>query len=124
MRPAPSRTPDSQQRPVPISEADFQAQVVELAGLLGWRHLHVRRTVGRGRKWTTSTNLQGWPDLLLWHERQRRVLAAELKTDAGRATPEQLEVLDSLRVAGLEAHLWRPRDWDQITRVLGRPEGR
>lgn len=71
-----------------LSETDFQEQVVSLMGLLGWHHLHVRRTIGRGRKWVTSTNLAGWPDLLAWSPRRRRVLAAELKSERGQATPE------------------------------------
>lgn len=102
------------------SEASFQAQVVELAEWLGWRVMHVRATVGRGGKHTTATSVAGWPDLFLWHEAQARTMAAELKSDAGRATPEQVQVLDSLRAAGVEVRLWRPRDWDEITSVLGR----
>ena len=28
------------------TEAEFQQQVIDLAHLLGWKHLHVRRTIG------------------------------------------------------------------------------
>src|SRR5690606_29558723 len=91
------------------TEAEFQAQVVELATITGWRHLHVRRTVGRGRKWTTSTNLAGWPDLLLW--KPGRVVAAELKSAKGKTTAEQEDVLASLAAAGIETHVWRPSDF-------------
>jgi hypothetical protein len=104
-------------RPLPdVSEADFQKQVVELAGICGWHHLHVRRTIGRGRKWTTSTNLAGWPDLLLW--RTGEVIAAELKSERGVVSPEQCEVLDSLRDAGVRCFVWRPSDFEAIAKVL------
>lgn len=101
-----------------MTEAEFQAQVVELATITGWRHLHVRRTIGRGRKWTTSTNLAGWPDLLLW--RPGRIIAVELKTDVGKVTDDQEDVLRSLSDAGVEAFVWRPADWDVIASTLGR----
>lgn len=104
------------------TEAEFQAQVVELATICGWQHLHVRRTIGKGHRWTTSTNVIGWPDLFLW--KPGRVVAAELKSETGIATPEQLAVLESLAAAGIETHLWRPSDFDEITRTLGaRPAG-
>lgn len=101
-----------------MTEAEFQAQVVELATITGWRHLHVRRTIGRGRKWTTSTNLAGWPDLLLW--RPGRIIAVELKTDVGKVTDDQEDVLRSLAEAGVESFVWRPSDWDLIATTLGR----
>ena len=90
------------------TEAEFQEQVVQLLNLTGWRHLHVRRSIGKGRKWVTATNLVGWPDLLCWHERQRRVLALELKTETGKTTAEQDAVLASLGAAGVEAMVLRP----------------
>lgn len=102
----------------PLLEVDFQATVVEAAGALGWQHLHVRRTIGRGKRWVTATNLVGWPDLLLWHERQGRVVAIELKSEAGRATTEQLEVLRSLEAAGVETHVFRPSQWEELCSVL------
>ena len=100
-----------------LDEATFQSQVVELAGMLGWRHLHVRRTRGRGGAWTTSTNLPGWPDLFLWHPRHG-TLAAELKSQRGELRPEQSEVLASLRAAGVDARVWRPSDWTEIQSTL------
>lgn len=100
----------------PITEAQWQATVVELLGALGYRHLHVRRTIGRGRKWTTATNLAGWPDLLAW--RPGRVVAIELKSESGRPTSAQLEVLESLADAGVEGRVVRPSEWDDLVRWL------
>lgn len=101
-----------------ITEADWQQQVIDLAHLYNWRHLHVRRSIGKGRSWQTTTNVIGWPDLVLWHESQRRVIAAELKSDTGKATPEQIEVLRSLEAAGLETHIWRPSDLERVASTL------
>lgn len=85
-----------------VTESEWQAQVVELATINGWRHLHVRRTIGRGRRWTTSTNVIGWPDLLLWHPVDRRICALELKVHPKKPTDDQLAVLDGLRASGIE----------------------
>lgn len=96
----------------------FQDTVVAVAHLAGWRHLHVRRTIGRGRKWVTSTNRTGWPDLFLWHP-IRGFAAFELKVKRDRATPEQLVVLAELSAAGAVAFVAYPADWDRIIAVLG-----
>jgi len=97
---------------VAITEAQWQATVVELLGALGYEHLHVRRTIGRVRKWTTSTNLAGWPDLLAW--RPGRIVAIELKSEQGKATAEQERVLASLAAAGVEGRVVRPSEWDEL----------
>lgn len=97
---------------------EYQAQIVELAHVLGWRHLHVRRTIGRGKRWTTSTNVVGWPDLLLWSEKQRRVVAIEVKVGRDKPSPEQEAVLASLSAAGVESMVAYPADLDAVQRLL------
>lgn len=102
-----------------VTEADFQRQVVQLAAILGYETLHIRRSIGRrGGKagWQTTTSIDGWPDLLLW--RPGRMIAAELKSDTGKPTDAQLRVLASLAAAGMETHLWRPADLDTIAETL------
>lgn len=94
------------------TEAEFQAQVVELARILGWQVLHVRRSIGKGHRWTTTTSVTGWPDLFMWHPRHG-VLARELKTETGKLTAEQEEVLASLCAAGVDAGVWRPADFEE-----------
>lgn len=96
---------------------EWQAQVVELAHYLGWDHLHVRRTIGRGKKWTTSTNKKGWPDLFLWHPR-RGFVAIELKVGRDKATEEQVAVLASLEEAGARVTVAYPNDLDDLRRML------
>lgn len=104
-----------------MTEAEWQEQLLDLAHMLRWQHLHVRRTIGKGRKWTTSTNVVGWPDLTLWNEQQQRVMFVELKSEAGKVSPEQEAVLASLAAAGLEVHIWRPSDLDAAHEALRRP---
>lgn len=103
------------------TEAEWQEHVIEAAHLFGWRHLHVRRSIGKGRKWTTATNVRGWPDLFLWNETQRRTMAVELKSATGVVEPDQEAVLASLAAAGLEVHVWRPADLDDALRALKAP---
>lgn len=103
-----------------LTEAQFQEQITGLSKALGWRHLHVRRSIGKGRKWVTATNV-AWPDLTLWSERQQRLLVAELKTDRGVLSEDQAEVLSSLERAGVEVHVWRPWMWDEIVQTLRGP---
>lgn len=103
-----------------ISEAAFQAQVTDLATALGWHFLHVRRSIGRrdGKQaWQTTTNIAGWPDIFAWHPRHG-FAALELKSQRGRATPEQLLVLDQLDAAGAAVLVARPSDFDAVRRIL------
>lgn len=108
---------------------EFQGQAVELAHAHGWRHLHVRRTRGKGRAWTTSTNVRGWPDLTLWHPRLGGVGALEIKTpgdlraarDSGRLAEQEAmlrSLFDSLRFDF--AAIVVPADWPWIEAVLDR----
>jgi hypothetical protein len=104
-----------------VTEAAWQEQVTQLAGLCGWRVLHVRKSLGRrngGRAWQTTTNVKGWPDLYCW--KRGRTLAVELKSEDGKTSPEQREVLASLSEAGVEVYVWRPSDLEEAKRVLSR----
>ena len=105
-------------------EAEFQNQVVDLAHMLGWVHLHVRRSIGKGKQWVTATNLKGWFDLLFWHPVRGGLIAVELKSADGVLRPDQVEVADSFRAAGFAVYCWRPADMPEIQRVLSNPPGR
>lgn len=101
---------------LPVSEAHFQQSVVQLAETCGWRVMHVRPSRVRGGRWATATSISGWVDLtLLGHD---RAIFAELKSDRGRLTAEQKQVIALLRAAGLDARVWRPRDWKSIEATL------
>lgn len=100
-----------------ISEADFQRQVVDLARIFRWKTNHIRRSIGKGKRWTTSTSMVGWPDLAL--VRPPRLIFAELKSADGKLTAEQEQVLGLLRGCdGVEVYVWRPDDLEAIAAVL------
>lgn len=109
--------PVSSPRPAAIREDEWQQTVVELAQLLGYRVAHFR--AARTRKgWRTpvAADGAGFPDLVL--VRHGRLVVAELKSNSGRVTPEQQAWLDALTAAGVEAHVWRPRDWHAVLEIL------
>jgi hypothetical protein len=108
----------------PLSERDFQTQIVELAHLYGWEDFHVRagRTAESWRVPGSGTMAKGWPDLVLLHPSERRLLFIEVKADKGKTTPDQERVLLLLQAAMPMAtvHVWRPSDWDRIEATLKR----
>ncbi len=105
--------------PKNVSEAQFQAQIIDVAQRLGWQVFHVsdsRREVrGRNVSFLVGDKLaRGWPDLTLAHPRWRMFGVRELKTNTGRLTPVQRRWLETLAVVGVDALIWRPRDWDDL----------
>lgn len=95
-------------------ERDFQAAVIDLGHVFGWRCAHFRTAMNARGKYQTPVGAdgKGWPDLVLCHRDRRVVLFRELKTDVGRCSPEQLRWLNELAEAGQDAAVWRPSDWD------------
>lgn len=101
------------------SEADFQAVVVEVARLAGWRCAHFRPARTKDGSWKTPVTADGagWPDLCL--VRPPRIIFAELKSESGKLRPNQTEWLDVLRLLPqVEVYLWRPSDWDALVEML------
>jgi hypothetical protein len=91
-----------------VPEREFQASVVDLALLRGWKAWHDH---------DSRRNVAGLPDLLL--VRPPRVLFAEIKAARGRLSPSQRTWLDALgRCPGVEVHVWRPGDWSEIEEAL------
>lgn len=106
-----------------LTEAVFQQQVTDLAELYGWEWVHLRpaRTEAGWRTPVSGTLGAGWPDLVLVRGRDRRVIFAELKSQRGRPTREQvhvLELLDLLTGPGFDVCIWRPSDLPAIQAVL------
>lgn len=92
----------------PMTERDWQHQVIDLAKLFGWRVYHPFLS-----KWSE----RGFPDLTLVRE---RLIFVELKREDGRLSPHQEEWLDALKAAGVECYVWRPSDFGEAQETLRR----
>jgi hypothetical protein len=95
-----------------MSEATLQENVLHTARSLGWLAYHT---------YDSRRCVPGFPDLVLAHEGQRRLIFSELKTEKGRQTREQRaweRVLSA--IPGVEVYLWRPTGWldGSIVRIL------
>jgi hypothetical protein len=102
-----------------ITEANFQAAVIELAEACGW---------WVWKDYDPRRNQAGWPDLFLW--RNGYILFAELKREKGKRTPLQDEMAQKLMLTEARSipgadliplvryYLWRPSDWDEIEEIL------
>ncbi len=90
-----------------LTEAEFQAQIVEFAQVRSWRHYHTH---------DSQRSADGFPDLVL--VRFGRLIFAELKTATGRVNIHQWDWLTDLSVTTAETYLWRPDDWNEIVTLL------
>jgi len=108
---------------LPISERDFQSQVIDLARSCNWRLAHFRPGQTAGGRWATQMSGDtGYPDLTL--TRGDRLVFAELKSANGQATSQQVEWLQALgAVEHVSAQLWRPHDLDAIATLLSHRNG-
>jgi hypothetical protein len=79
-------------------EETLQAQIIELATMLGWMHFH---------PYDSRKSVPGFPDLVLAHERTGALIFAELKSDSGRVTRDQRRWLGVLGMRHT-AVVWRP----------------
>ena len=104
-----------------MKESYFQSQVIMLAKLYGWLVMHTRAVEIRPGVWKTPlTGHPGFPDLVLCHPRGQGLIFAELKADKGRLSTSQEIWLQALNEAGMEVHVWRPKDLDFISTRLAR----
>jgi hypothetical protein len=83
-----------------MTEAELQAAVVKMAGLMGYRSYHTKFSVGSDR---------GWPDLVLC--RPPRLVVIELKRTGKHPTPAQDAWLEALAACGIETYVFTPVDW-------------
>ena len=104
-------------------EKDFQKAVMQLANFRGWR-IHHTRTVQVGKNhFTPVVGDRGFVDLVMVHPAYGCIFV-ELKTDRGRVSQHQVDWLDLLEKTGMEVHVWRPQNWDEITVRLASPPAR
>ena len=92
-----------------LTEKQFQTQIVQLAKMHGWWVYHT---------FDARKSEPGFPDLVLI--RAPEILFWELKTETGRMSKPQDEVLQMLVDCGMTAEVKRPRDWDSIEQALRR----
>lgn len=99
------------------TEKQFSDRVVETAHLKGWRVMHIPRGMPRQGAWATpiAYDGKGYPDLTMVRE---RLIVVELKVGSRATTPEQDDWARWLTAAGVEYHLWHPKDWDEIVETL------
>lgn len=96
-----------------VTEAQFQAAVLDLARLRKWIYYHT---------YDSRHSPAGFPDLVL--VRATRIVFAELKTNRGRVSVAQsvwlraLQVLEATTAGAVSVHVWRPADWGTIERIL------
>lgn len=81
------------------SEKELQEHIITSARALGWKVYHTH---------DSRRSDPGYPDLHLVHTHARLSIFRELKTAKGRLTRAQIEWIDALRAAGVNAGVWRP----------------
>lgn len=91
-----------------LTEAQWQATVIDAAKALGWLCMH---------PYDSRRSEPGYPDLTLVRD---RVVFVELKSETGRLTPQQHAWIGALNVAGAEVYVWRPADFDAAIETLKR----
>jgi hypothetical protein len=114
---------------IPMSEDKLLTNVLELAKTFNLRTAHFRPAQVRSGKWVTPVqgDGKGWPDLVIVG--RGGPLLRELKAEGKYPTPEQKAWLAWLTAAGLDAGVWKPRDWhsgriEQELRAISRPRTR
>ena len=92
---------------------EFMPAVIELAELLGWRVYHQGGDIRKGVRSATS---KGFGDLVMARERGARLIYAELKSEKGVMSPDQVAWMRCMlavadRSQTVEAVQWRPAQW-------------
>lgn len=88
-----------------ITEKAFQSTVIKALRVAGWTHYHTYNSI---------RSVKGFPDLIALHEKKRRVLAIEVKTETGKLTPEQDAWLQLFSLCGIESEVLRPSGFDEF----------
>lgn len=91
-----------------MNETQWMGKVREIADLYGFDVYHTHRS---------DRSDAGWPDLVL--RKEPRLIFAELKSQKGRTSKDQVKWLNGLVACGQEVALWRPDDLPTVLRVLG-----
>lgn len=90
-----------------FKEKDFQKLVIDIAKQNNWSYYHNP---------DSRRSTAGWPDLVLIREPE--CLFVELKAEKGKLSEIQSVILNKLALCGMETHVWKPRDLQEIHRRL------
>jgi len=104
-----------------MTEAEFQAQVIDVARYRGWMVMHQRPAQIRTGRWITAVQGDaGFPDLVLARPMAGELIFAELKKEGGRVSPLQKAWIRTLMATGAETYVWYPSDMLEIITRLSR----
>ena len=97
-------------KPPPESEAVFQASIVDLAHLFGWKGYHT---------YDSRRSQKGFPDYVFAHEEKGALLVVEFKSQKGRLSPEQImwgAIFQAIARVNILVfyEVWRPSDRPEI----------
>jgi hypothetical protein len=93
-----------------MSEAEWQAQVIECAERHGWWVYHNP---------DSRRSTPGYPDLCCVHPVRGVVIFAELKAEGGKLSYEQERWRDALVLSGQRWFCWKPRHWPTVQHIFG-----
>jgi hypothetical protein len=85
-----------------MSEETLRLKIKGLAKELGWMSYHTH---------DSRRSDAGWPDLALVHPIRGRFMIRELKDERRKVTTEQADWLHALKLAGVDAGVWRHMDF-------------
>ena len=116
----------------PITEDQFQKQIIQLAKMCGWRVAHFRSVPIRSKNGSVyyATPVQadgeGFPDLVLVHAKRRMLAFIEVKRSLKEnLSSEQRAWLEDLfaaseydRIYRWVTDIWRPEEWPEIEKFL------
>ena len=101
------------------AEDILQSWIMERSAANGWRRWHPRKMTGQhGRTMTPIQGDIGWPDVTMVHAERGLFVVRELKSDIGVVTPEQKAWIADLCAAGVDASVWRCRDWPEALALI------
>lgn len=104
-------------RPEPdITHEEFDRLFYQVAHAFGWKTAHFRAAkTSKGWRTPVAGDGKGFLDWLLV---RNRAMAVELKSGKDKLRPDQQEWVDAWKRAGVETHVWYPKDWDLLVQAL------
>jgi hypothetical protein len=105
-------------RTITVTEAQFQGQIIDLAHLCGYLVTHFRAAKTMHGWRTPLQGDKGYLDTTMARPNPPRHIVAELKSEKGRITADEQLWYDTLKAAGVECYIWRPRDFYEAARII------